>query len=81
MTQVAPFRLTFDRAMAPAFDPADYSVVVKYSGRAPKPWRWQIHRAGRQSAVVRSQSCYASTRTANIEGKAALSQLLLRLMS
>jgi hypothetical protein len=34
MTQIQRFRLTFHRAMAPAFDPADYSVVVN---RAPAP--------------------------------------------
>ena len=80
MTVIPRFRLTFDRAEAPAFDPADYSVVVKYCARPPAPWRWQIYRAGRQSPIARSQSCYAVRATANAEGKAALQQLLQRLV-
>lgn len=78
MTLTPRFRLVFDRAAAPVFDPADYSVVVKSRARMPAPWRWEIYRAGRQSPVARSQGCYASRGTANAEGKAALTQLLAR---
>ena len=78
--QIPRFRLTFNRAMAPAFDPADYSVVVKNRARPPTPWRWEIYRAGRQSPVARSSSCYALSATATAEGKAALAQLLRRLV-
>ena len=33
--------------MSEGFDPADYSVVVKLRGNPPKPWKWEIYRAGR----------------------------------
>ena len=29
------------------FDETDYSVVVKNRASLPKPWRWEVYRAGR----------------------------------
>ena len=36
------------------FEPGDYSVVVKNRGNPPDPWRWEIYRAGRSSAIKQS---------------------------
>ena len=57
-------------------DPADYFVVVKNRARLPKPWRWEIHRAGRQSPVAHSQGYFDLRGTAVTEGRAALDLLL-----
>jgi hypothetical protein len=57
------------------FDPDDYSVVVKNRARMPKPWRWEIYRAGRQSPIVHSEEFFDLMSTARAEGKAALERL------
>jgi hypothetical protein len=57
-------------------DPADYFVVVKNRARLPKPWRWEIHRAGRQSPVAQSQMFFDLRGTAIVDGRAALNLLL-----
>jgi hypothetical protein len=57
-------------------DPADYFVVVKNRARLPKPWRWEIHRAGRQSPVAQSQVFFDLRGTAIVDGRAALNLLL-----
>ena len=57
-------------------DPADYFVVVKNRARLPKPWRWEIHRAGRQSPVAQSQEFFDLRGTAIVDGRAALGLLL-----
>jgi hypothetical protein len=57
-------------------DPADYFVVVKNRARLPKPWRWEIHRAGRQSPVAQSQVYFDLRGTAIVDGRAALNLLL-----
>jgi hypothetical protein len=62
--------------MSKALDPADYFVVVKNRARLPKPWRWEIHRAGRQSPVAHSQEFFDLRGTAIVEGRAALDVLL-----
>ena len=58
----------------------DYSVVVKNRARMPKPWRWEIYRAGRVSPIAHSDDYFESRSTANMEGKAALEQMLKRLV-
>jgi hypothetical protein len=58
------------------FDPDDYSVVVKNRARMPRPWRWEIYCAGRQSPVARSEEFFERMSTANLEGKAALDRLI-----
>ena len=65
--------------MSEAFDPDDYSVVVKNRARPPKPWRWEIYRAGRQSPVERSQTHFELRGLAHSEGRAALTRLIERL--
>jgi hypothetical protein len=58
------------------FDPTDYSVVVKLRGNPPKPWRWEIYRAGRWGPVESSQVLFESAAEAAKEGKKALARLL-----
>jgi hypothetical protein len=58
------------------FDPADYAVVVKRRGSPPKPWRWEIYRAGRSGPVERSPGFFEGMAEAAREGKKALVQLL-----
>jgi hypothetical protein len=66
--------------MKGGLDRADYSVVVKNRARMPKPWRWEIYRAGRVSPVSHSKDYFESRNTANLEGKVALEQLLKKLI-
>ena len=60
------------------FDPADYSVVVKLRGNPPKPWRWEIYRAGRWGPVQSSPGFFGSMAEASKAGKKALTQLLAK---
>jgi hypothetical protein len=53
--------------------------VVKNRARMPTPWRWEIYRAGRQSPIAHSEQLFGSRGTANLEGKAALDQMLKKL--
>lgn len=57
-------------------DQADFSVVVKNRAPPPKPWRWEIYRAGRTSAIGHSEVFFESMTEANRAGKRALSLLL-----
>lgn len=59
----------------------DYSVVVKNRARMPKPWRWEIYRAGRQSPIAHSEQLFELRSTANLEGKVALDQILKKLFA
>jgi hypothetical protein len=45
----------------------------------PKPWRWEIYRAGRTSPVARSEDYFELRSIANLEGKAALDAMLKKL--
>ena len=54
----------------------DFSVVVKSRGRLPAPWRWEIYRAGRNSAIKQSDVFFDSMSEASRAGKKAL-QLFL----
>jgi hypothetical protein len=54
----------------------DFSVVVKQRGQPPSPWRWEIYRAGRNSAVQCSEIFFATMTEASRAGKAALNVLL-----
>jgi hypothetical protein len=67
--------------MKTGLERTDYAVVVKTRARMPKPWRWEIYRAGRQSPIAHSQQLFESRSTANLEGKAALDQMLRKLFS
>jgi len=58
------------------FDQTDFSVVVKHRAAPPKPWRWEIYRAGRTSPIESSSVRYETVSAANRAGKEALKQLL-----
>jgi hypothetical protein len=62
--------------MSEQFDPADFSFVVKRRGTPPKPWRWEIYRAGKNDPVERSAVFFESMAEALKEGKKALVHLL-----
>jgi hypothetical protein len=62
--------------MSILFDQTDFSVIVKKRGPPPKPWRWEIYRAGRTSPIQHSSVLYATVEAANRAGKEALKQLL-----
>ena len=53
-------------------DHADFSVVVKNRASPPKPWRWEIYRAGRTSPIGQSEIYFETVTEANRAGKAAL---------
>ena len=55
---------------------SDFSVVVKNRAPPPKPWRWEIYRAGRSSPIEHSEVYFESMTEANRAGKAALGLLL-----
>jgi hypothetical protein len=61
------------------YERTDFSVVVKSRGKPPNPWRWEIYRAGRSSAVEQSSVFYPTMAAANKAGKEALTQLLKKL--
>jgi hypothetical protein len=54
----------------------DFSVVVRRSGPTPKPWRWEIYRAGRRTAIQRSKIFFETATEAERAGKTALTSLL-----
>jgi len=57
----------------------DFSVVVKSRGKPPNPWRWEIYRAGRSSAIARSSELFPTMAVANKAGKEALAELFKKL--
>jgi hypothetical protein len=57
-------------------DHKDFSVVVKERASAPKPWKWEIYRAGRKSPIECSSVLYETVEAAHQAGKEALKQLL-----
>jgi hypothetical protein len=59
-------------------DPTDYSFVVKRRGNLPKPWRWEIYRAGRGAPIESSVVLFETMTEAAREGKKALAQLLAK---
>jgi hypothetical protein len=63
------------------FDQTDYSFVVKHRASPPKPWRWEIYRAGRASAVEQSATFFPTMTAASRAGKEALKRLLDKLHS
>jgi hypothetical protein len=44
----------------------DFSVVVKSRGKLPNPWKWEIYRAGRSSAVAQSSEFFAIRETKGV---------------
>jgi hypothetical protein len=53
-------------------DVPDFSVVVKRRGPPLKPWRWEIYRAGRTSAIQCSEAFFETMTEASRAGKTAL---------
>ncbi len=60
----------------PMIEHADFSVVVKNRAPLPKPWRWEIYRAGRRSPIQISQVSFESMVEAKRIGTTALALLL-----
>jgi hypothetical protein len=54
----------------------DFSVVVKNRAKTPKPWRWEIYRAGRTSAIECSKGFFETATEASRAGKDALKLML-----
>jgi hypothetical protein len=54
---------------------SDFSLAIKNRGRPPKPWRWEIYRAGRSSPVEQSSTFFPTMAAANKAGKVALAEL------
>jgi hypothetical protein len=54
----------------------DFSVVVKNRAAPPRPWQWEIYRAGRSSPIERSKAFFATATEANRAGNVALGLLL-----
>jgi hypothetical protein len=57
-------------------DFSDFSVVVKSRAAPPKPWRWEIYRAGRTSPIQHSKIFFGSMTEAGQAGKTALRAFL-----
>jgi hypothetical protein len=57
-------------------DHPDFSVVVKNRGRSPRPWRWEIYRAGRSSAIKQAEVYFSTITEASRARKKALSVFL-----
>jgi hypothetical protein len=64
------------RTMSVHFHQTDFSVVIKNRALPPKPWRWEIYRAGRNNPIARSSVLYETVAAANRAGKAALKEFL-----
>ena len=54
----------------------DFSVVVKNRADPPRPWRWEIYRAGRRSPIARSEEFFTTVTEASQAGDKALGSLL-----
>jgi hypothetical protein len=57
----------------------DFSVAIKRRGKPPNPWRWEIYRAGRSSAIAQSSELFPTMGAANKAGKEALAELIKKL--
>jgi hypothetical protein len=67
-------------AMFIQYTRSDFSVAVKSSGKPLYPWKWEIYRAGRSSALERSSTFFPTIVAANKAGKEALARLLQKLL-
>jgi hypothetical protein len=54
----------------------DFSIVVRRRAPPPRPWRWEIYRAGRKSAILCSKTFFKTEIDANRAGSAAMVSLL-----
>ena len=71
----------FCRYIRGMIDHEDFSVVVKNRASPPKPWRWEIYRAGRTSPIEHSQIYFETMSEASRAGKAALKLMLSEVQS
>jgi hypothetical protein len=62
-----------------AHDRSDYSLIVKRCRTPGLSWRWEIHRAGRSTAIEKSSSELQTVASANKHGREALKQFLFKL--
>jgi hypothetical protein len=53
----------------------DFSVVIKNRGKPPRPWKWEIYRAGQSSAVAQSFEFFATASAAKKAGDRALAEM------
>jgi hypothetical protein len=60
------------------FEPDDYSMVVKDRAKHPKPWRWEIYRAGRDTPVNYSPVYFETVTMAHRAGKKAMKLFLAK---
>jgi hypothetical protein len=74
-------RSGFCRYIRGMIDHEDFSVVVKNRASPPKPWRWEIYRAGRTSPIEHSQVYFETMSEASRAGKAALKLMLSEVQS
>ena len=58
------------------FEHDDFSVVVKIRSNPPKPWRWEIYRAGCRSPIDQPVEFFATAGGSHARRQKAL-QLLL----
>ena len=72
----ASFFQYYTLMLHPMNDHEDFSVVVKNRAPPPKPWRWEIYRAGRTSPIEHSKAYFESMAEASRAGKVALGLLL-----
>lgn len=54
----------------------DHADFVKNRASPPKPWRWEIYRAGRNGPIKQSEIFFELATEANRAGKLALRRLL-----
>jgi hypothetical protein len=71
-----PIERTTEVLNTPFDNDNDFSVVVKLRERQPRPWRWEIYRAGRLSPVMQSAEAYQSAGIAHKLGQRALKLFL-----
>jgi hypothetical protein len=65
--------------MVMPIDDTDYSVLVKRRAPPPKPWKWEIYRAGRSGAIEQSAVYFETMATASKAAKEALKLLVAKL--
>ncbi len=66
------------RRMFIKFEPDDYTMVVKNRAKAPRPWRWEIYRAGRDTPVHQSSDFFETVTSAHRAGKEGLKLFLAK---
>jgi hypothetical protein len=73
------YRAVDEASVVVAVDAGGVGVVVKSRGKPPNPWKWEIYRAGRLSAVEQSSVFFPTMAAANKAGKEALAELFKKL--